>query len=138
VFFETEIHLHPTSETRYSNVVMKSGGWVCGSARMLFLLFFLHAGCTSIRPCQDGWWGRDKAGHFAVGGLMGAGTALAGRDNEWNDAETGSATLGIVAVAGFGKELYDQEIKKTCWSWKDWTWNLAGAMAGWTLVSVGK
>ena len=95
-------------------------------------------GCAALRPCDDAWRGRDKAYHFAAGAALGAGTALAGHEAGWSDGANAAAALGVVIVVGGGKEWYDQEVKKTCWSWKDVVWDLAGGMVGWTLASVGE
>ena len=87
----------------------------------LFLL-----GCATVNHPDDNWFARDKAYHFAAASAIGAGaTFMAG-------SEDAAPVIGVgVAMSfGAGKELYDREVKKTYWSWKDLAWDLAGAVAG--------
>lgn len=99
-------------------------------------LMVFSSGCATFQTCDDSWLGKDKVQHFLVGGLLGGATAAAGRQAGWNDGESTLAAMTITFSLGAGKELYDLNQKKTCWSWRDMAWNMAGALAG-ALVAGG-
>ena len=95
----------------------------------LAAVWALTTGCAGFRPCPDGWWGADKAQHFAAAALIGAGgTALAPSRLEAEEA----AAVGWSAamLAGAGKEGWDANVRKTCWSWQDLFWDFLGASVG--------
>jgi putative lipoprotein len=85
------------------------------------------AGAQATDP--DPWWGRDKALHFTVAGAIagigyGIGTEIF--DRRWQCAAFGG---GLALVAGAGKELLDMTGFGDP-SWKDFTWDVIGAVAG--------
>jgi putative lipoprotein len=83
----------------------------------------------------DDWWGPDKALHFgaaaaiAVGGYAGASLVVEPR---WQRAVFGGA---LAVGAGAAKEAYDATGAGTP-SWKDFTWDVAGALTGVGLALV--
>jgi putative lipoprotein len=93
-------------------------------------------GCASFRHPGDTWTGPDKAKHFLVGGLIGAGSALAAQSSDRSDGEAVAVAVAVALPIGIGKEVYDQRVKKTYFSGKDLVWDLVGALAG-GLVVVG-
>lgn len=110
-----------------------SGGHA-GRARLLLLILgvgLASSGCASLRTCgpADPWWAVDKARHFGVSAVLGAGITLAA-ENHMNQAEAAALGLTTSMAAGLGKEAWDLRIKHTCWSWKDLVWDFLGASAG--------
>jgi uncharacterized protein YfiM (DUF2279 family) len=89
------------------------------------------AGCASFRACDQGddWWGSDKKKHFAAAALIGAGVTFAA-STQADPGESAALGVTVAMVVGLGKEGYDLEVKKTCWSWKDLVWDFIGASAG--------
>ena len=86
-------------------------------------------GCADFRTCRDAWWGADKARHFAAAAMIGAGGAALASSRL--KAEEAAATGWSAAMlAGTGKEGWDVNVKKTCWSWQDLFWDFLGASAG--------
>lgn len=88
------------------------------------------------RDDEDPWWGRDKALHFGVSGMIAAGgyaLSVPLLDEPWQRAAAGG---GLALLAGVGKEVWDA-IGDGDPSWRDMTWNLVGSAAGLLLaVSV--
>ena len=83
----------------------------------------------------DDGWAEDKALHFGVSaGLGAAGYALSSLivEPRWQRAAAGA---GLALAAGAGKELYDLGGAGDA-SWKDFTWDVAGAIAGVTSALV--
>lgn len=95
----------------------------------------LLSGCASFSHTSDSWFAQDKAKHFFVGGILGAGSALA-LDEE--DGEAWVVSMGLVFAIGAAKETYDQNVKGTYFSGKDMVWNLLGGAAGVLLVTEAK
>lgn len=99
----------------------------------LFILptILLLAGCT--HTAHDQWSGQDKAQHFI------ASAALAAMGNEvafhQGASSTRSANIGFLFSVSLGatKELWDSRPAGTGWSWKDFTWDIAGAATGYSL-----
>ncbi|MCB5315404.1 YfiM family lipoprotein [Yersinia intermedia] len=97
-------------------------------------LFFLSSACTHM--ANDSWTGKDKAQHFlASAALAAAGTAY-GENQNWSDAK--SRNFGLLFSIGIGasKELYDSRQDGTGWSWKDFAWDVAGAITGYSLYQT--
>jgi putative lipoprotein len=78
---------------------------------------------------SDPFWGRDKALHFAVSGAMagvGYGATTAFTDERWKDLAIGG---GAAIFVGGCKEALDATGFGDP-SWKDFTWDVLGAVAG--------
>lgn len=105
------------------------------------LAFTLAASATAAasdttgpgQGADDAWWGRDKALHFGVSGVLAAtgyATSSLWFDEAWQRASLGAAfalTLGLtkelVDLAGYGQPSY-----------KDMLFNVAGTALGVTLA----
>jgi putative lipoprotein len=97
----------------------------------------LLSGCTGLRPCgpDDAWFSRDKAYHFFGSAAVAAGVALAAEDR--NDREdAGLIGFSAAMTVGAGKELIDDRVRGTCFSWKDLFWDFLGASAGATAAAM--
>lgn len=99
------------------------------------VLSLLVSGCATVNSREDHWFGRDKLYHFSAAAAIGAGISAMTEDR--GKSACTAPVLGITAAlaAGTGKELYDRNIKKTYWSWKDMFWNLLGGTVGSLAVS---
>ena len=102
-----------------------------------FILLNLPS-CSGAHWANDSWKGKDKAQHF----LFSAGAAAAA--NAYADRQHMSyrqaAQFGIIFSVGLGaaKELYDSRPAGTGWSWHDFTYDVAGAIAGYSLYQSMK
>ena len=99
------------------------------NAKAIFLVSVLMpflTGCATVNHPDDQWFARDKAYHFIAVSVISAGaTAAAG------DTDTAPVIgMGVAMSFGAGKELYDRDVKRTYWSWKDFVWDCVGAVAG--------
>lgn len=93
-------------------------------------------GCAAVPPQNDSWFGRDKASHFLVSGLI-SGTATVIADKQgMNRYESFYFAFGTTLSLGAGKETYDLKIRKTGWSWKDLFWDALGALAGYGIIQA--
>lgn len=102
----------------------------------LLALCLFNTGCASFRSCGPGdeWRGPDKTKHFGGSALVAGGvTALAAQDQD--SGEAAAVGIGVALAVGAGKELYDLNVKQTCWSWKDLAWDFLGASIGATLAA---
>ncbi|WP_265498070.1 YfiM family lipoprotein [Providencia rustigianii] len=99
----------------------------------LSLSLCVVTGCSGFHWSNDNWKGKDKAQHFAFSAAMAAaGNAYADRQNMSHQQ---AAQFGILFSISLGtvKELYDSRAAGTGWSWHDFTYDVAGAVAGYTL-----
>ena len=55
---------------------------------------------------------------------------LATRDHGLSKTAAPVFGFAMALGAGAGKEWYDQNVKKTYWSWKDFAWDLVGGAGG--------
>lgn len=87
-------------------------------------------GCTTSLNKHDSWLGEDKVYHLLTASAIGAASTKAAVNN--GVAPCDAVLIGISAsiTIGAGKELYDKNIKKTFFSWKDMFWNFAGGALG--------
>jgi putative lipoprotein len=79
---------------------------------------------------HDAWFGQDKALHFGVAAFLAAESSLCAELHGASD--TRASVIGVSFVLGMGalKEVYDEHVKKTYWSWKDMFWNTVGGVVG--------
>jgi putative lipoprotein len=100
----------------------------------IFIASLIISGCATASTRNDDWFSKDKAKHFIVSSVI-SGTITAAADNhEMNNGESFSLALGVTLSIGAGKETYDLWIGDTGWSWRDITWDLLGALAGYCIV----
>jgi len=113
-----------------------------GSGRIIIVLMFAviiaSTGCTGIRACGEGdhWFGQDKAKHFLGSAVIAAGGTVIAANN--TDEESDAALIGFSAAmaTGLSKELYDNGVKETCFSWKDLFWDFLGASVGASIAAA--
>jgi putative lipoprotein len=109
---------------------MAMAGLACSTARTLTFLFalVLVTGCAN-NP-RDPWFSQDKFLHFGVAaGISAAATKYHVEDGVRPSLARQRAVMFTLSL-GTAKELYDQEVKGTFFSWRDMTWNLLGAACG--------
>ena len=99
------------------------------------LVLLCCSGCTHL--AQDEWTGRDKAQHFISSAFLAAAGNAYGERQNWSEGRSASFGLTFAISLGAAKELYDSREGGTGWSWKDFSWDLAGAATGYTLWNLG-
>jgi putative lipoprotein len=78
---------------------------------------------------DDEWWARDKALHFLASATI-AGGAYAAGTLAWNSrVPTVGFALGVSVGVGAAKECWDG-LGHGDASWKDFAWDVVGALAG--------
>jgi len=103
--------------------------------RALVLSALLSCGGCS-HYAQDKWTGQDKVEHFiGSAALAAAGSAYAERQHA---GQTGRRNIGLLFSLSLGvaKEGYDSRPAGSGWSWKDLGWDVAGALAGYSLYET--
>lgn len=99
--------------------------------RFLLPSVFLLSGCSHM--AQDQWHGQDKAQHFIASAIVSAAGNEYGHHQNWSDSR--SANFGFLFSVSLGatKELWDSREAGSGWSWKDFTWDVAGAATGYAI-----
>ncbi|MEY0579784.1 YfiM family lipoprotein [Providencia manganoxydans] len=101
-------------------------------------LALITTACTGFHWSNDNWTGQDKAQHFAFSAAMAmAGNAYADRQN-WQHREAAQFGILLSVSLGAAKELYDSRPEGTGWSWHDFAYDVAGAVAGYSLYNTMK
>ncbi|AIR00312.1 YfiM family lipoprotein [Pluralibacter gergoviae] len=102
----------------------------------VMIIPFLLAGCSHM--ANDSWSGQDKAQHFIASAMLSAaGNEYAQHQGISRDRSAAYGLLFSVSL-GAGKELWDSRPAGTGWSWKDFTWDVAGAAAGYSLWQLAQ
>lgn len=104
--------------------------------RFLLPSILLLSGCSHM--AQDQWHGQDKAQHFIASAFLSAAGNEYGQHQGWSD--TRSANFGFLLSVSLGatKELWDSRAAGSGWSWKDFTWDVAGAATGYAIWQLAK
>lgn len=104
--------------------------------RIILPAIFLLSGCSHM--AQDRWQGQDKAQHFMASAMLAAAGNEYGQRQGWSTSR--SANFGFLFSVGVGasKELWDSRPAGSGWSWKDFSWDIAGAATGYTLWQLAE
>ena len=104
--------------------------------RLLLPSILILSGCSHM--AQDQWHGQDKAQHFLASAILSAAGNEYGQHQGWSD--TRSANFGFLFSVSLGatKELWDSRTTGSGWSWKDFTWDVAGAATGYALWQLAR
>ncbi|WBM72739.1 YfiM family lipoprotein [Buttiauxella sp. WJP83] len=104
--------------------------------RLLLPSILILSGCSHM--AQDQWHGQDKAQHFMASAILSAAGNEYGQHQGWRD--TRSANFGFLFSVSLGatKELWDSRTTGSGWSWKDFTWDVAGAATGYALWQLAR
>ncbi|UNK62383.1 YfiM family lipoprotein [Buttiauxella ferragutiae] len=104
--------------------------------RLLLLSIVLLSGCSHM--AQDQWHGQDKAQHFIASAILSAAGNEYGQHQGWSDSR--SANFGFLFSVSLGatKEFWDSRSAGSGWSWKDFTWDIAGAATGYAIWQLAK
>lgn len=104
------------------------GAGTCLAAALLL------TGCATFRESkaeEDQWWAVDKAQHFTLSVASGFGTTWSARALGADPVPAAAGGFTITLSGGLLKELWDATAATgSGWSWKDLTWDLAGATLG--------
>ncbi|MEM6161976.1 YfiM family lipoprotein [Erwinia sp. P6884] len=103
---------------------------------ILLLATLCCTGCTHM--AGDKWTGPDKAQHFIASAFVAASGNAWGEQQGWRDRHSGSFGLMFSITLGVAKELYDSREAGSGWSWKDLSWDVAGAATGYALWNIGQ
>ncbi|VFT68014.1 lipoprotein [Escherichia coli] len=81
---------------------------------------------------NDSWSGQDKAQHFIASAMLSAaGNEYAQHQGMSRDR---SATFGLMFSVGWARQKnFGIAARGSGWSWKDFTWDVAGATTGYTV-----
>ncbi|ADP09867.1 MULTISPECIES: YfiM family lipoprotein [Erwinia] len=104
----------------------------------IFLLITLLccSGCTHL--AKDEWTGQDKAQHFLSSAFFAAAGNAYGERQNWNQSRSAGFGVLFSISLGVAKELYDSRAGGTGWSWKDLSWDVAGAATGYALWNMSR
>lgn len=100
----------------------------------LITAVLLLSGCS--HTAHDQWSGQDKAQHFIASALLtGVGSEIALHQGS---SSARSANIGFLFSISLGaaKELWDSRVTGSGWSWKDLSWDIAGAATGYTICRL--
>lgn len=104
--------------------------------RIMLVLCVCCTGCSHM--AQDSWTGQDKAQHFIGSALLSAVGNEYGQQQNWSQQRSNSFGLMFALSLGAAKEFYDSRPQGSGWSWKDLSWDVAGAAAGFALWNLGQ
>jgi len=96
-------------------------------------------GCVGFaRPAaatEDSWWGCDKSLHFFASAAIAGGTYALGATQWDSRLPAAGLALGVTITVGASKEAWDAADHGDA-SWKDFAWDVVGAIAGIGLSSL--
>ncbi|PYG46275.1 putative lipoprotein [Pantoea sp. AG1095] len=102
----------------------------------ILCVVLLCSGCAHV--AQDNWTGKDKAQHyFSSAVLAAAGSEISQHQNHSRGQNLRFGFLFSFSF-GVGKELYDSRSAGSGWSWKDLSWDVAGAASGIALWNLSQ
>ncbi len=101
----------------------------CLKYALLIATLFMN-GCAPISVRNDSWSTPDKAHHFGVSALIAAAAAQSAKNHEHSDCEAFRIGFVVSSGAGIAKEVVDENIRHTGWSWRDLVMDGLGALAG--------
>lgn len=103
---------------------------------LILYVVLLCSGCAHV--AQDNWTGKDKAQHyFSSAVLAAAGSEISQHQNHSHGQNLRFDFLFSLSF-GVGKELYDSRSAGSGWSWKDLSWDVAGAASGIALWNLSQ
>lgn len=104
--------------------------------KLVLLMVLCCTGCTHM--ANDSWTGKDKAEHFVSSAVLSAAGSAYGDKQHLSEGRSASFGLMFALSLGAAKELYDSREGGSGWSWKDFSWDVAGAATGYTLWSLAR
>ncbi|EMH4162437.1 YfiM family lipoprotein [Pluralibacter gergoviae] len=102
----------------------------------VILFSVVLTGCSHM--AKDSWSGQDKAQHFIASAMLAAAGNEYAQHQGISRDRSGAYGLMFSISLGAGKELWDSRPAGTGWSWKDFTWDVAGAAAGYSLWQLAQ
>ncbi len=94
------------------------------------ILLMLSFSCNALPLIEKDWYSYDKAKHVAYSASIMYWTMSFNKDYSKLNKNNLMVSAGITISIGGVKELIDLKIKKTEWSWKDITADIAGIAIG--------
>lgn len=102
---------------------------------MAALSVALGSGCVTTQPPEGGWLGSDKALHYFISAGIAAFVYTAAREDGESMSDAFNHAMVVTLSVGASKEAYDEFVSGTGWDWKDFTWDILGALTGGGLAS---
>lgn len=102
------------------------------------LILPLLSSCQNMHFANDNWTGKDKAQHFIFSAAMAAAGNMYGDHQNWSHRNSAQFGLLFSIGLGAGKEFYDSRPSGTGWSIKDFVYDVAGAITGYSLYQTIK
>ncbi|PIF20883.1 YfiM family lipoprotein [Candidatus Pantoea floridensis] len=103
---------------------------------LILCVVLLCSGCAHV--AQDNWTGKDKAEHFfSSAALAAAGSEISQHQHQGRGQNLRFGFLFSLSF-GVGKEWYDSRSSGSGWSWKDLSWDVAGAASGIALWNLSQ
>ena len=93
-------------------------------------LMVILSSCATTSSNKDKWLSADKAWHFGAGAAIGGIATKHSLDNGKSKSKALAIGVSVIIPLGAAKEATDIIIRKSYWSWKDFTWNVIGATVG--------
>ncbi|MCT4716805.1 YfiM family lipoprotein [Enterobacteriaceae bacterium H18W14] len=104
--------------------------------RIILPAVLLLSGCSHM--AQDRWYGQDKAQHFMASAMLSAAGNEYGQRQGWNNSRGANFGFLFAISLGASKELWDSRAAGSGWSWKDLSWDIAGAATGYALWQLAE
>jgi putative lipoprotein len=103
---------------------------------LILCVVLLCSGCAHV--AQDNWTGKDKAEHFLSSAVLAAaGSEISQHQHRGRGQNLRFGFLFSLSF-GAGKELYDSRSSGSGWSWKDLSYDVAGAATGIALWNLSQ
>ena len=100
---------------------------------VILLLIFL---CVYSFLSADNFLGKDKVMHFTSSAFITCWNYGFSKDIlSFSERKSMIISINFTGILGFGKEFSDKYIKKTKFSWKDITYDLAGIALGTVIIN---
>lgn len=104
--------------------------WQCAKLIPILSVSLLLCGCGTMLQKNDSWLGQDKLKHFVASGVIAGAGMIIADNNDRGDRESFPIVIGVTLSVGAAKEAYDLGIAGHGWSWKDFVWDVLGALSG--------
>ena len=103
---------------------------------ILLLLFLMCGLLFSETIKKTEWLGKDKVMHATASAFITCWNYGVSRDILENSHKNSVYfSISLTTLFGAGKEFSDKKIKKTKWSWQDFTYDLVGISCGLILIN---
>lgn len=85
-------------------------------------------GCAPLPARDDPWTGHDKLQHLGYSAVIAAAATAAAKNQGADHCDAARIGFGLSFSAGVAKELYDANVRRIGWSWRDLVMDGVGAL----------